>query len=297
VFASLTVSIGEAIGIGASVIGLGAAVKGTVDYCAAKSIQENAYTEYQDMTSRIRHNADILQNKLEDFGLLKLQTYTGIIQEAVEIVSRFKQVDLSAFKDIQIENISFINDELDTLKASCVKASDVLACVSIGVNTAVYDRIPYKDTPPLIQAIGAFGYKPQAAIVLPDISYAAITMAGFSWGISGIGAKVQAETNAIQVSGEIERMESVLYGFNALTAHIAEGEKLLAGLTDRLRLVLLELKLVPDSPDMERHIDIAISLTRALKQIIETDICTGNGLLAPESGILFRSIQKEYAYV
>jgi hypothetical protein len=296
-FAAATVSIGEAIGIGASLVGIGTAIKGTVDFHEAKSIQENTYAEYHNKVFLIQRKAELLQQKLEAFGRLKLQTYTGIIREAVEILSRFKQVDLSAFRDIQIENIAFINSEFDTLKTSCIKASDVLSCLSIGVNTAVCDRIQYKNTPPLIRAIGAFGFKPQTAVRLPDISYAAITLAGFSWGISGINAKIQSETSAIQVSCEIEKMESVLTGFKALAARIAEGEKLLSGLTDRLRLVLMELKLLPGSPEVEKKIDSAISLTRALKQIIETDICTGNGLLTPESGVLFRSIQKEYAHV
>jgi uncharacterized protein (UPF0254 family) len=56
-FAAATVSIGEAIGIGAGVIGIGAAVKGSADYRQVKVIQENASAEYQETARRIKQKS------------------------------------------------------------------------------------------------------------------------------------------------------------------------------------------------------------------------------------------------
>jgi hypothetical protein len=290
-FAAATVSIGEALGIGASVIGIGAAVKGAADYQKAKSMQETADSEYQNAVGRVKRKAKKTRKKLEAFGILKLRTYTGIIRESVELLSNFINVDLSSFKDLQIEQIKFFSAEVAGLRESVIKASDVLSCLSAGVNTAVHDRFPYKDTPPIFQAIGAFGLKQLPFNGLPPIPYAAITMAGLSWGLSGNAAKQQAGVKAGYVSGEIDRIKPVETGFDALLERIAEGENLIAALTEKLRVALAELKIPPQSPD---KIENAVTITRALKQVMEVDICAENGLLTHKSGILFRTVRKEY---
>jgi DNA-binding Lrp family transcriptional regulator len=296
-FAAVTVSIGEALGIGASVIGIGAAVKGAADYHRAKAIQTNAGAEFREAGERIDRKTTEVRTRLERFGALKLQTYTGIIREAVERLSNYVTVDFTSFTDVQVQRIRFFRDELRGLKESVLKADDVLSCLSAGVNAAVHDRFPYKDTPPLFQTIGSFGLKALSKNGLPPIPYAAITVAGLSWGLSGNAAKLQAETNAGYVSDEIEKMRTVETGFDALLERIAEGECLIHALTGKLRLLLEELKLSPEPDEAAARVEHAVSLTRALKQVIEIDLCTGNGLLTPESGVLFRAVRKEYACV
>lgn len=292
--AAVTVSIGEAVGIGASVIGIGAAIKGAADYHTAKSVQENTNAEYQGIVSRIERKSKEAQRRLESFGLLKLRTYSCVIRDAVETLSNFVTVDLSAFKDIQVEQIQVFNNEIPGLRESVVTASDVLSCLSMGVNTAVHDRFPYKDTPPIFQTIGAFGLKKLPASGLPNIPYAAITMAGITWGISGSAAKLQAETNAVYTASETEKMKAVEIGFDTLMDRISEGESLISILTGKLSLVLAELKVLNESDKTAGRIENAITLTRALKQIIEVDVCDGNGLLTPQSGVLFHAVRKEY---
>jgi hypothetical protein len=302
-FAALAVSIGEAVGIGAGLIGIGAGIKGSADYHQAKTLREDAYNHYQTMEARIRRETRAVQKRLEDFSRLKLETYTGIIKEAAGVLSRFRNIDLSSFRDIQIEHISFFTRELNDLEKSCIKASDVLSCLSAGVNTAVHDRFPYKRMPPLIQTAGLFGGAKPSISGLPDISYAALAMAGLTWGISGGKAKTLARASAAQLSCETEKMESVLAGCTALLERIGEGEHLIASLTEKLRIVLtfLQSSSAPvtneASPETAAYIETAVSLTRALKQVIETDVCGGDGLLTAESGIVFSKIKKEYAHV
>jgi hypothetical protein len=96
-------------------------------------------------------------------------------------------------------------------------------------------------------------------------------------------------------------MKSVLTGFKAMLTRIDEGETLISGLTERLRSTLDGLKKIPgvSTKNMNaatlRTIETAVSLTRSLKEIIETDIIGGNGLLTRTSGVLFKKIRKEYS--
>jgi hypothetical protein len=298
--AALTVSIGEAVGIGASVFGIGAGIKGSINYHQAKNIQEAAQAGYHNMVARIRRRKKTVQKRLEDFGKLKLETYTGIIHEAAETLSRFKIIDLSSFKDIQVDYIKFFNQELDFFEKSFIKASDVLSCLSAGVNAAVHDTFPYKDTPPLFQFVGAFGIKTMPSFTLPNIPYSAITIAGLSWGISGDAALTRAEFTATEIARQTKKMKLILAGFNALITRITEGETLTTTLTGELGMVLESLQDARLSPDeavsdfLAVNIETAITLTRTLKQVIEVDIVTGNGMLTMESGILFQKIAKEH---
>jgi hypothetical protein len=298
--AGAAVTIGEVIGIGASVFGIGVGIKGAIDYHQAKNVQDTALAGYHNMVARIRRKKKAVQKRLEDFGKLKLETYTGIIHETAEILSRFKIINLSSFKDIQVEYIKFFNHELDFLEKSFIKASDVLSCLSAGINAAVNDTFPYKDTPPLYQCVGAFGIKTIPSFTLPNIPYSAITIAGLSWGISGDAARTRAEFTAAEIARETEKMKSILAGFNALSTRITEGETLTTTITGELGIVLESLqnaRLSPDEPvsdSLAANIETAITLTRTLKQVIEVDIVTGNGMLTMESGILFQKIAKEH---
>jgi len=116
-------------------------------------------------------------------------------------LSRYKTVDLSAYKAIAVESVRFIGAELDNLKKSCVQASDVLNCISVGLSTALNDRIPYKNTPILIGAHGVG----KTASQLPSIPYAGITMAGICWGINGSLAKTKAQDEAVEA--QLKRKE------------------------------------------------------------------------------------------
>jgi hypothetical protein len=296
-FAAAAVSIGEAVGIGMSVVGIGAAIKGTAGYNQAKTVRKTANVEYQDMVLCLKRKARAVQNRFTAFGILKLRTYTGVIQKAVKVLSRFKDIDLSSFRDMQVEHITFLKDEITLLETSCIKASDVLSCLAVGVNTAVNDRIPYKDTPPLVQSVGAFGIKEVPGNGLPNIPYAAIALAGISWGLSGNAAKSAAEADAMLLDQEKEKMKAVLAGFRAMGDRVTEGESLIATLSEKLKAVL-ETLTQPEKETVKTAcaatIEAAIALTRALKQVIETDICTGNGMINAQSGVVFHKIRKEY---
>ena len=54
---AVAVTVGEAIGIGATVFCIGAGIKGAVDYQKAKKLKAEADEEYQAMASRIRRQA------------------------------------------------------------------------------------------------------------------------------------------------------------------------------------------------------------------------------------------------
>jgi hypothetical protein len=61
VFSALTFTVGETLGLGATIFGIGAGIKGAIDYQKAKKLKAEADAEYHEMASRIKRQA--LQTK------------------------------------------------------------------------------------------------------------------------------------------------------------------------------------------------------------------------------------------
>lgn len=220
-----------------------------------------------------------------------------MIRKAVKILSKYKSIDLSAYKSVSIENIHFIHAELENLEKTCIKASDVLNCITAGISTAFSDRIPYNNTPVLVEITGALGVN-RAAKTLPYIPYAGITMAGVCWGISGNIAKTKAQEESIETKIETERMLGIISGLRAIERRIDEGENLLFSLSKKLKYSLTVLQSLSEndsklSDKALKEIDTSVWLIKSIKQVIETDICNANGFLTKKSGVIFRKIEKE----
>jgi len=215
----------------------------------------------------------------------------------VKVLSKFKSIDLTASKTIEIDNIRFINAELLNLEKSCIQASDVLSCISVGINAALNDCIPYKSTPVIIEIVGALGVK-NTIKHLPAFPYAGITMAGINWGINGNLAKIRAQETSVEIMIETERMACVLSGLRAIERRVDEGEALLYALSAKLKMSLDKLRSIPEeskdlSEKTQNELDASIRLVKSIKEIIETDICDANGFLTKKSGVIFRKIEKE----
>jgi len=168
------------------------------------------------------------------------------------------------------------------MEKSCIKASDVLNCISVGISTAVNDRIPYKDTPILIE-LGAFG-SGKTAVGLPSIPYAGIAMAGISWGISGSLARTSAQEASVDTIIETEKMADILAAMKAVEKRVDEGENLLFALSGKLKKSLDRLEALTGentdiSEEVAKEIDASVLIIKSLKQVIETDICDSNGFL------------------
>ena len=56
-----TLTVGEAIGIGSMAFGIGAGIKGAVDYQKAKKLMAEAEKEYEAVTQRMRQHASRLK--------------------------------------------------------------------------------------------------------------------------------------------------------------------------------------------------------------------------------------------
>jgi hypothetical protein len=212
-------------------------------------------------------------------------------------LSKYRAVDLSAYKTITVETVRFISAELENLEKTCIQASDVLNCISVGINTALNDNIPYKKTPVLIATIGAFGLG-KSFKGLPALPYAGITMAGINWGISGSRAKTKAEEESVETKIEAERISGVLAGLRTVEKRIKEGEALLFTLSDKLKKSLGALQSLAGndvelSEDALKELDASVRLIKTIKQVIETDICNTDGFLTRKSGVIFRKIEKE----
>ena len=213
-------------------------------------------------------------------------------------LSKYKEIDLSAYKSITVENINFINTEFENIKKNCIRASDILNCISVGITAAVNDRIPYSNTPILIQIVGALG----VGKIIKHLPYTGIAMAGITWGISGNLAKAKAQGEAVEIKIETERMSNVLSGIKAVKNRVIEGESLLYALSGKLKKSLDKFQSIVGD-DMElteesaQELDNSVRLIKSIKQVIETDICNADGFLTKNSGIVFRKINKEIHYV
>ena len=212
-------------------------------------------------------------------------------------MSKYKSIDLSAYKTITVESIRFIGAELGNLEETCIQASDVLNCISIAINTELNDRIPYKNTPAILEIIGALGGR-KTFKGLPAIPYAGITMAGVNWGIAGSHAKTKAEKESVEVKIETERMSNVLSGLRAIENRVNEGKALLYALSVKLKKSLDKLQeLASDSTELSdeaaKELDISVKLIKSIKQVIETDICNADGFITKKSGVIFHKIEKE----
>ena len=53
-----TLTVGEVIGIGATAFGIGAGIKGAIDYKKAKRLKAEAAQEYMEMASRIKRRTE-----------------------------------------------------------------------------------------------------------------------------------------------------------------------------------------------------------------------------------------------
>jgi len=63
------ITIGEVLGIAATVIGIGAGIKGAVDYSKARKLTARAEEEYREMKSRIRMRAARLKKPSEPLAV------------------------------------------------------------------------------------------------------------------------------------------------------------------------------------------------------------------------------------
>ena len=54
---AVKITVAEVIGIGATVFGIGAGIKGAMDYSKAKKLKAEAEAEYQEMATRIRRRS------------------------------------------------------------------------------------------------------------------------------------------------------------------------------------------------------------------------------------------------
>jgi len=60
-----TITVGEAIGIGTAVFGIGIGIKGGIDFHKAKQLKAEAEAEYKEMVNLIKRRTDHLKKSLD----------------------------------------------------------------------------------------------------------------------------------------------------------------------------------------------------------------------------------------
>ncbi|ULQ60398.1 hypothetical protein K7I13_03565 [Brucepastera parasyntrophica] len=283
------VSLGEILGTGVGIIGIGAGIRGIADCRKSAEIQNAARDSYLLELRRIRRYARRIQKRLEQFGRLKLEIYSGIIREAVESLSRFRGTELTPFRNTETIGVYSIAPELDSLERACIKAGDILEGLSLGIAQVVQCRSVYGKRLPSLIAAGAFGLNPLSTV------FPAIT--GLFFGAKAAGIKTAALRNAAKIEIRREKLQAYLAQLRAVSARVREGEQLISALSGKIRTQLCFLDNVSGfeiTESVSGHINMTVLLLRALKSVIEVDIVSGNGTLTKGSGVLFRKIHREY---
>ena len=295
------ITIAEAISIGTGAIGIGAGIKGAMDYCKANDVQKEAINSYQTLADKVKRKIKIANSKLSSFAKLKQETYFGILKRSAAILSRFKNVYLSAFYNDNPMYVDFGCKGIDEIEKAGIGASDIFSCLFAGISAATQENYPYKSIAPLL-SVGAFGIKNNQFDLL-KLPYGAFMAAGLNWGMSGGKKLTYAKALSKDLDIETQKMSKVLVSIKDFIKHICEGEHLIAVFSSRLEPLLAELENItmPENKllplEIINKVETTISLTKALKQILDVDIFSENRKSTREAGILFRSLSEEYSDV
>ncbi|AEF85888.1 hypothetical protein TREPR_0886 [Treponema primitia ZAS-2] len=253
---------GETVGLGLTAIGLGAGIKGLIDQNEADEISAEALESYHAVYKRLCRKAESVKNRLERFMDMKRSVYQNEIKNAVEILSYYKAVNLSAYQETGIKS---------------------LHCIAQDIND-----------------LGCFADEPENAVsFFAKAALLAIPIAGFNLAAKGTEAKTRAELMAANTDIEIARMEKTMIALEAITARIKEGEYIIQELISRAAPVISALTAYRATGEKQpsvyimKQVEAGVLLAKALKAVIEVDILTPHGHLNGNSGIVFSKVRRE----
>jgi hypothetical protein len=253
---------GEAVGLGLTAVGIGASIKGMMDQNEAEEIETEARESYHAMFKKLHRKASSVKDRLEAFSELKREVYQNEIKKAVEVLSCYKEVNLSAYQETAIKSIQCIAED--------------------------------------IAAIECFAYEPESVLsFLAKGAFLTFPIAGFSLAVKGSEALTEAELLSANIRIETARMEKTMITLDAITGRIREGKQLIQALIGQTDPIISALDSYRSRGEKQPSISVmkqvegAIILIKALKAVIEVDILTSKGLLNGNAGVVFSKVKRE----
>ncbi len=264
-------------------VGVGATIKGAVDYHDAKKKETEALEHYELKKSKVNNEVKRVQTSLEKFGSQKLTAYNGVLSQSVNILIEFKNVHLSKLKNGTAGKVQYLNKDMRDFFDVYNKDTDRISMLSKKLNSGVNKIYASLD----LQRLGAFGMS--GSMLNNSIS---LLTQSISFAVGGSRAKDKAQKVASAVRIERERMEETITLCRNLRKRIAEGSSVLNRLSNDMTHVMEDLAQDQESSAQESSIEKLLLLSKTMKKVIDIDICTTEGVLLEKAGLLYTAVNK-----
>lgn len=264
-------------------VGVGATIKGAVDYHDAKKKETEALEHYELKKSKVNNEVKRVQTSLEKFGSQKLTAYNGVLRQSVNILIEYKNVHLSKLKNGTAGKVQYLNKDMRDFFDVYYKDTDRISMLSKKLNSGVNKINASLD----LQRLGAFGMS--GSMLNNSIS---LLTQSISFAVGGSRAKDKAQKVASAVRIERERMEETITLCRNLRKRIAEGSSVLNRLSNDMTHVMEDLAQDQESSAQESSIEKLLLLSKTMKRVIDIDICTTEGVLLEKAGLLYTEVNK-----
>ncbi len=264
-------------------VGVGATIKGAVDYHDAKKKETEALEHYELKKSKVNNEVKRVQTSLEKFGSQKLTAYNGVLRQSVNILIEYKNVHLSKLKNGTAGKVQYLNKDMRDFFDVYNKDTDRISMLSKKLNSGVNKINASLD----LQRLGAFGMS--GSMLNNSIS---LLTQSISFAVGGSRAKDKAQKVASAVRIERERMEETITLCRNLRKRIAEGSSVLNRLSNDMTHVMEDLVQDQESSAQESSIEKLLLLSKTMKRVIDIDICTTEGVLLEKAGLLYTEVNK-----
>ncbi|MBP7480768.1 MAG: hypothetical protein KA785_10010 [Spirochaetaceae bacterium] len=264
-------------------VGVGATIKGAVDYHDAKKKETEALEHYELKKSKVNNEVKRVQTSLEKFGSQKLTAYNGVLRQSVNILIEYKNVHLSKLKNGTAGKVQYLNKDMRDFFDVYNKDTDRISMLSKKLNSGVNKINASLD----LQRLGAFGMS--GSMLNNSIS---LLTQSISFAVGGSRAKDKAQKVASAVRIERERMEETITLCRNLRKRIAEGSSVLNRLSNDMTHVMEDLAQDQESSAQESSIEKLLLLSKTMKRVIDIDICTTEGVLLEKAGLLYTEVNK-----
>jgi hypothetical protein len=264
-------------------VGVGATIKGAVDYHDAKKKETEALEHYELKKSKVNNEVKRVQTSLEKFGSQKLTAYNGVLRQSVNILIEYKNVHLSKLKNGTAGKVQYLNKDMRDFFDVYNKDTDRISMLSKKLNSGVNKINASLD----LQRLGAFGMS--GSMLNNSIS---LLTQSISFAVGGSRAKDKAQKVASAVRIERERMEETITLCRNLRKRIAEGSSVLNRLSNDMTHVMEDLAQDQESSAHESSIEKLLLLSKTMKRVIDIDICTTEGVLLEKAGLLYTQVNK-----
>lgn len=264
-------------------VGVGATIKGAVDYHDAKKKETEALEHYELKKSKVNNEVKRVQTSLEKFGSQKLTAYNGVLRQSVNILIEYKNVHLSKLKNGTAGKVQYLNKDMRDFFDVYYKDTDRISMLSKNLNSGINKINASLD----LQRLGAFGMS--GSMLNNSIS---LLTQSISFAVGGSRAKDKAQKVASAVRIERERMEETITLCRNLRKRIAEGSSVLNRLSNDMTHVMEDLAQDQESSAQESSIEKLLLLSKTMKRVIDIDICTTEGVLLEKAGLLYTAVNK-----